>query len=97
MCRSTSIIKLVVPVCVFVASQAHAQDATPIKPANYTGSVNYVRTWEAHAPITDPAVLTSRPLKDVKMTTQYVDGLGRPVETVVRQGALEPAACRLIW
>src|SRR5438034_5320137 len=31
----------------------------------------------------------TRPLKDVKQTTGYFDGLGRPVETVLKQGSLE--------
>jgi RHS repeat-associated protein len=65
-----------------------AQDATPIKPDNYTGPLNYIRTWDVQAPITDASAVTTRPLKEVKMTTQYFDGLGRPVETVVRQGSL---------
>ncbi|WP_207622383.1 DUF6443 domain-containing protein [Niastella koreensis] len=88
MYRYTSIIKLIAPFCVLLVSQVHAQDATPVTPPNYTGPVNYVRTWEAQAPITDPDVLMSRPLKEVKLATQYLDGLGRPLETVVRQGSL---------
>jgi RHS repeat-associated protein len=34
----------------------------------------------------------SRPLKDVKIATQYIDGLGRPVQTVIKQGSLETGA-----
>ncbi|MFT3823038.1 MAG: DUF6443 domain-containing protein [Chitinophagaceae bacterium] len=50
--------------------------------------VNYVRTWDAAAPETSPSVLVGRPLKDVKQTTAYMDGLGRPIQTVVKQGSL---------
>ncbi|MBL7731350.1 MAG: hypothetical protein JNM88_09240, partial [Chitinophagaceae bacterium] len=56
-------------------------------PANT--SVNYVRVWDATAPEQDANVLMNRPLRDVKTTTQYFDGLGRPLQTVVKQGSLE--------
>lgn len=51
--------------------------------------VSYVRTWDATAPEQDPNLLQSRILKDVKQSTQYIDGLGRPLQTVVKQGSLE--------
>jgi len=54
-------------------------------PAAYTNaSVNYVRTWEPDRPLTDTAAVTSaaRLVREVKQTTQYVDGLGRPIQTV---------------
>lgn len=68
----------------------HAQ--TPVTPpANYSSgiAVNYVRSWEAVAPEVNPNTLMTRPLKDVRQTTQYFDGLGRPLQTVIRQGSLE--------
>ena len=52
-------------------------------------TVNYVRTWDATAPIADANELLTRPLKDVKMSTHYLDGLGRPLQTVIREGSLE--------
>jgi RHS repeat-associated protein len=52
--------------------------------------VNFVRTWDALAPITDPGIVTNSGYQDVKQTTQYVDGLGRPLQTVSRQ--ITPAA-----
>lgn len=51
--------------------------------------VNYVRTWDAMAPETDGNALMTRPLKDVKQATQYFDGLGRPLQTVIKQGSLQ--------
>ena len=54
-----------------------------------TSLVNYVRTWDAAAPETNPNTLITRPLKDVKQVTQYLDGLGRPLQTVIKQGSLE--------
>jgi len=65
--------------------------ATAQVPAAYPAGtpVSYVRTWDAVAPEQDGNTLMTRPLKDVKMTTQYFDGLGRPVQTVMKQGSLE--------
>lgn len=58
-------------------------------PAYKMGSqVNYVRTWTATAPEQDPNKLVARPLKDVTQSTQYLDGLGRPVQTVIQGGSL---------
>src|SRR6266702_8686932 len=56
-------------------------------PAAYNSAikVNYVREWTATAPEQSPTNLITRPLSDVKQTTQYVDGLGRPLQTVAKQ------------
>ena len=64
--------------------------AQHIPPAVYPSNVavNYIRTWDASAPEIVPNTLMVRPLKDVRQTTQYLDGLGRPLQTVVKQGAL---------
>jgi len=50
--------------------------------------VSHVRTWDARIPITDPSGFASRPVTEVLQTTAYVDGLGRPIQTVVKQGSL---------
>lgn len=49
---------------------------------------NYVRTYEALAPEQDANTMHGRWISDVKTTTQYLDGLGRPVQTVLMQGSL---------
>lgn len=54
--------------------------------------INFVRSWEAHAPEQNGITLMSRSLTDVKMVTQYIDGLGRPMQTVVKQGSLQTGA-----
>ncbi len=56
-------------------------------PAGYNplARINYVRTWEALGPITDPGALVGAGKEYVRQTTQYVDGLGRPLQGVVRQ------------
>jgi RHS repeat-associated protein len=51
--------------------------------------VNFIRTWDAAAPEQEGNMLMTRSVKDVKQTTQYLDGLGRPLQTVIKQGAME--------
>ncbi|OQP38895.1 hypothetical protein A4H97_19520 [Niastella yeongjuensis] len=71
---------------------ACAQQPQPLQDIYSAGmKANYVRSWEANAPETDPGTLVARPLKAVKQTTQYVDGLGRPLQSVLKQGSLSSA------
>jgi RHS repeat-associated protein len=60
--------------------------AVPVPlPSAYTNPViNYVRTWEPALPTTDTAYVASasRLVTEVRQTTAYVDGLGRPLQTV---------------
>lgn len=67
-----------------------------IPPAAYTGStINYIRTWEPNMPSSDPAAVTgSTDVNAVKQTTQYFDGLGRPLQTVSK--AITPSAKDLV-
>jgi RHS repeat-associated protein len=68
-----------------VGSRPTATAAT--LPAAYTNtSINYVRTWEPDMPLTDTAAVVSstRKVREVKQATQYLDGLGRPVQTVAK-------------
>jgi RHS repeat-associated protein len=62
-------------------------------PAQYqsTAPINYIRAWEPVKPYTNEAdvISTSRLVKEVRQTTQYFDGLGRPLQTVVKKGSLE--------
>jgi RHS repeat-associated protein len=84
---------LTIAVCSLQAQQqnrpaASAAPAPTVK--NVTGNygpvkVNYVRTWQPAAPITDPGVVATAGYTDVNLTTQYADGLGRPLQTVSRQ------------
>lgn len=62
-----------------------------IAPAAYSSSapVSYVRTWDVVKPETNPNnISTSNTLQQSRMVTQYFDGLGRPVQTVMKQGSL---------
>jgi RHS repeat-associated protein len=55
---------------------------------------NYIRTWDATAPEQSPSNLITRPLTDVKQTTQYFDGFGRLMQTVSKQ--MSPAGNDLV-
>ncbi|MBW0177581.1 DUF6443 domain-containing protein [Sediminibacterium sp.] len=58
-------------------------------PSAYSSGVlvNYVRTREAVAPITDPGTFNSAGYTQVKQATQFLDGLGRPLQTVMKQAS----------
>ncbi|HET6996077.1 MAG TPA: DUF6443 domain-containing protein [Chitinophagaceae bacterium] len=60
-------------------------------PKEYPGifSINYVRSWIPRMPEGDPAVLKTKPRREAKQSTSYFDGLGRQVQTVLKQGSLE--------
>ncbi|MBS1656235.1 MAG: hypothetical protein JSU05_15390, partial [Bacteroidetes bacterium] len=62
-----------------------------IAPAPYSSDtlINYIRTWDAIIPMTDAGklVLTTRG-DSAKIATQYFDGLGRVLQTVLRQGSM---------
>src|SRR4051812_20786242 len=87
-CRS-----VLMAACTLISVTGLTQDAAPYMPGSYTPtSFNYIRTWDVKAPITDPAVVVVRPLRDVLQTTQYIDGLGRPLQTVIKQGSWKTGA-----
>jgi Domain of unknown function (DUF6443) len=68
---------------------ATAQAQPALLPAAYPADikVNLVRTWNAVRPGLDSGNIRNQPIKDVKQTTAYFDGLGRPLQTVVKQGS----------
>jgi len=65
---------------------AYAQDTPPAAFPNGI-KVNYIRSWEAYAPMTHKDSVTAGGIEKVKQLTQYFDGLGRPVETIVKKGS----------
>jgi RHS repeat-associated protein len=72
--------------------------AAPIQaPGAYTSPViNYVRTWEPAVATTDTTYVaaTARTADQVRQTTQYFDGLGRPLQTVAK--AMSPGGKDLV-
>ncbi len=70
--------------------QLSAQSPRPL-PTTYSGTapINYVRTWDVVKPTTNANDLTiATDVTTARMTTQYIDGLGRPIQTVVKKGSL---------
>lgn len=78
---------LIVGALFFVDS--YGQSPRPV-PANYSNTikVNYLRTWDAKVPEANATILKTKELREVQQTTQYFDGLGRSLQTVVRKGSL---------
>src|SRR5215510_9560982 len=70
--------------------QSFAQNPNSL-PAPYSSTIpkNYVRSWVTVKPGVSAQTMGTELLRDVKQTTQYFDGLGRPLQTVIRQGSLE--------
>ncbi|MDO7888149.1 DUF6443 domain-containing protein [Hymenobacter cheonanensis] len=75
-----------------------ANQGLPIKPfvasdsANWHSAaapadVNYVRVWTPRVALTDSTAVPRAPVDSVSMSTQYLDGLGRPVQTVLKQAS----------
>ncbi len=85
--RKRNLMKAMLMFCSMVLN-SHIRAQVP-DPYPAGTQVSFVRTWDAMAPEQDGNALMTRPLKDVKMTTQYFDGLGRPIQTVMKQGSLE--------
>ena len=59
-------------------------------PAVYSGGIktNFARTWTAVAPESNPAMLITRSGREVIQVTMYVDGSGRKLQTVIKDGSL---------
>ncbi|NLR63464.1 hypothetical protein HGH92_04015 [Chitinophaga varians] len=92
------IIKLVIPIltiCEIASAQnvpvetAKQPEAAPLWPAAGYDSIlrNYICSWEPAMPLTNPAEVANaaRPASEVKLTTQYFDAIGRPLQTVNKQ------------
>lgn len=75
----------------FAAIQTKAQQPRSL-PAAYSNTIpiSYVRTWDAVKPSTSTDDFTiNTDVKTARIITQYVDGLGRPLQTVVKQGSMQ--------
>src|SRR5438094_89812 len=72
----------------FGAFPIFAQNSLP-NPYSSDIPKNYVRTWVSVKPAVNPQTMSSELLKDVKQTTTYFDGLGRPLQAVAKQVSLE--------
>lgn len=69
------------------ATPRHAATAVAKPPALKVTKLSSIRTWIPSMITTDQYKVSdsSRATADVKLTTQYFDGLGRPIQTVARR------------
>jgi RHS repeat-associated protein len=58
-------------------------------PSAFPSNQNYIVTYTATAPINAYSIINNMPITDVKTSIQYFDALGRPTQTVAKQGSLE--------
>jgi RHS repeat-associated protein len=58
-------------------------DSAATQPAD----LNYVRSWSPRVALTQAERVTQAPVDSVALSTQYLDGLGRPLQTVLRQAS----------
>ncbi|HEY6504251.1 MAG TPA: DUF6443 domain-containing protein [Chitinophagaceae bacterium] len=81
--------KSLLPFLVLSLSSALAFAQTLTPPGYRGGTINYVRTWDAVKPdATSSTFNINSGLQVARMSTQYADGLGRPFQTVIKQGSL---------
>lgn len=68
----------------------NAQDASVHLPDTCkTVYNNYIRSWNVVKPEGNPNnITTSSNLQHSRLVTQYFDGLGRPLQTVAKQGSM---------
>lgn len=79
------------PTIIFATSSVCVDAQTPrTVPSSYTSGIlkSYIRTWDAKGPKSDPNTLISSSSDVAQQTTQYFDGLGRPLQTVIKKGSL---------
>ncbi|MGI4823594.1 MAG: DUF6443 domain-containing protein [Janthinobacterium lividum] len=71
--------QLIVPLVAADSAAWHSAAAPP--------DMNYVRVWTPRQALTDSTRVPRSPVDSVSMSTQYLDGLGRPVQTVLKQAS----------
>jgi Leucine-rich repeat (LRR) protein len=70
------------PIKSFVAADSAAWHS-----AAAPADMNYVRVWTPRVALTDSTRVPRSPIDSVSLSTQYLDGLGRPVQTVLKQAS----------
>lgn len=56
------------------------------------GQVSYIKSWTANAPEINPNTLVTKSLPAVTQAVQYMDGFGRVIQTVNKEGSLETSS-----
>lgn len=70
----------------------------PYLPGPYSSGIplNHVRTWDVMVPVLDEAEVAHLPVDRARQTTQYIDGLGRPLQTVIREGSFSTSTNNIV-
>ncbi|RPD43130.1 DUF6443 domain-containing protein [Chitinophaga barathri] len=81
--------KLLIIFCAMLLLYAPLVAQQPLgSPYGAGAKITFVRKLEPQMAIINPDSLVGRSHREQKQTTVYYDGLGRPVQTVVKQGSL---------
>lgn len=80
---------LIITIIVFSNINAFSQRVMPAPYSFSLNNPNYTKLWNAVKPDTSRANFnTTTPVTTAKMLSEYYDGLGRPIQTVVKQGSM---------
>src|ERR1700754_3874405 len=75
------------PLLLIVVQNVYAQEQPPAYPAGSQAS--YIRVWQATGPDVNISNFNaSTGLQKAIVTTSYFDGLGRTLQSVIKQGSL---------
>jgi len=85
-----AIISICAAIILLCYNCSQAQDASVYTPSAYSSSLNnYIRNWTAVKPdTTNSNFSTFSAVTHSRLTTQYFDGLGRPIQTILKQGSM---------
>ncbi|MCC9138774.1 DUF6443 domain-containing protein [Pontibacter silvestris] len=95
-CSSTAVVEVIVDPVKLSVNTPKASSVSLVPTGTKTppespavSSMNYVRTYTARVATTSEAELSSptTPVEKVQVSTQYFDGLGRPLQTVIKQAS----------
>lgn len=93
--NKTSVSFLLMLVLLFICAGVTAQQPSGLPSYTPGTPLNYIRTWTATAPAATPEALMQGNLQQTKEATQYFDGLGRPLQTVIKKGSLVTSATNI--
>ncbi len=73
--------------CLLVIINSYGQRIAPFA-YNSNSKINYIRNWDSKAPQSDPnKILLTSSIDSFQIGTVYLDGLGRPIQTVAKQAS----------
>ncbi len=79
------LVTLIICACTLTLS---AQTPRTVPGQYVSPSINYIKSWTAKYAEESSNALMSKGSQDVIMSVQYIDGLGRPFQSVIKEGSL---------